>query len=70
MVWFNQADVGDTGVETYCHNEEIPILMQIPTDRRIAAAYSRGQMIVDVLPEYQEKFHLLLENIHRIKNMV
>lgn len=59
-VVINQADVGDDSVETYCHNEQIPILMQIPTDRRIAEAYSRGQMIVDVLPEYRKRFRKLL----------
>jgi MinD superfamily P-loop ATPase len=62
-VVINQADVGDKGVETYCYAEQIPILMQIPTDRKIAEAYSRGQMIVDVFPEYQEKFRSLLEKI-------
>ena len=51
-VVINRADVGDKGVETYCHNEQIPILMQIPTDMRIAEAYSRGKMIVDVFPDY------------------
>jgi MinD superfamily P-loop ATPase len=59
-VVINRADVGDTGVEKYCHDEQIPILMQIPTDMKIAEAYSRGQMIVDVFPEYREKFRKLL----------
>jgi MinD superfamily P-loop ATPase len=59
-VVINQADIGDKNVEKYCHTEGIPILMQIPTDRRIAEAYSRGQMIVDVLPEYRERFRALL----------
>jgi MinD superfamily P-loop ATPase len=65
-VVINQADVGDNSVEAYCHNEQIPILMQIPTDRRIAEAYSRGQMIADVLPEYREKFRKLLEEIQKM----
>ncbi len=57
----NQADIGDSAVTNYCEAEQISILMQIPTDRRIAEAYSRGDMMVDVLPEYQEKFRTLLE---------
>lgn len=65
-VVINQTDVGDNRVETYCHNEQIPILMQIPTDRRIAEAYSRGQMIVDVLPEYRQKFRNLLQEIRKM----
>ncbi|MDY0094709.1 MAG: ATP-binding protein [Candidatus Vecturithrix sp.] len=59
-VVINRADMSDQHVEAYCHEEQIPILMQIPTDLRIAQAYSRGQMLVDILPEYQEMFQNLL----------
>jgi MinD superfamily P-loop ATPase len=59
-VVINRADIGDKGVETYCQEERIPILMQIPSDMRIAEAYSRGKMIVDVFPEYRKKFRKLL----------
>lgn len=69
-VVINQADIGDKSVETYCHEQQIPILMQIPTDRRIAEAYSRGQMIVDVLPEYREKFQKLLQQVASRKSQV
>jgi MinD superfamily P-loop ATPase len=65
-VIINQADVGDKSVETYCYEKQIPILMQIPTDRRIAEAYSRGKMIVDVFPEYREKFQKLLKGIKKM----
>ncbi|MFO7689118.1 MAG: hypothetical protein R6W83_00950 [Cryobacterium sp.] len=34
----NRASVGDAGVDTYCTAENIPILMRIPLDRRIAEA--------------------------------
>jgi MinD superfamily P-loop ATPase len=67
-VIINQADVGDKSVEMYCHIEQISILMRIPTDRRIAEAYSRGQLIVDIFPEYQEKFRSVLEKIQLCKN--
>ena len=62
-VIINRSDIGDNGVETYCQDEKIPILMQIPADRKIAEAYSRGQMIVDVLPEYRAQFQGLLQKI-------
>ena len=47
-------------------NENLPILMEIPFDRRIAEAYSRGDMIVDVMPEWKEKFQELYEKIKKI----
>ncbi len=59
-VLINQADIGDKSVEAYCHTARIPILMQIPTNRRIAEAYSRGEMIVDIFPEYRKSFQKLL----------
>jgi len=62
-VVINRADVGDRKVVDYCHQEEIPIVMEIPDDRRIAEGYSRGQLILDSVPEYEEKFGALFENI-------
>ena len=59
----NRADTGDDGVEMYCEQEQIPILMRLPTDLRIAEAYSRGEMIVDVLPHYRQKFQELVKKI-------
>jgi len=52
----NREGVGDTGVDEYCAAEEIPILMRIPLDRRIAEAYSEGTPLVEALPEYRERF--------------
>jgi MinD superfamily P-loop ATPase len=56
----NRMGVGDGRVHAYCQAEEIPILLEIPDDRRIAEAYSRGLPIVDALPAYREHFTRLL----------
>lgn len=55
-VVINRDEVGDWGVEDYCAAENIPILMRIPLDRRIAEAYSEGVPLVEALPEYRAKF--------------
>jgi len=52
----NRDGVGDKGVDEYCAAEDIPILMRIPLDRRIAEAYSDGTPLVEVLPEYGKRF--------------
>ena len=44
----------------------LPILMEIPFDRQIAEAYSRGDMIVDVIPEWKTKFLGLYEKIKKL----
>ena len=62
-VVLNRAGVGDRGVEEYCEQAEIPILMQMPMDRRIAEAYARGDAVVRALPEYRQRFQRLLHEI-------
>ena len=61
----NRADVGDRRVHDYCEAEEISILLEIPDDRRIAEAYSRGQMASDAIPAYREQFGSLVCRIKR-----
>lgn len=59
----NRMGIGDRRVHDYCRNEQIPILLEIPDDRRIAEAYSRGDLIVEALPEYRRLFVQLFEKI-------
>jgi len=59
----NRADLGDSRVQEYAEREGLEILMQIPFERRFAEAYSRGQSIVDVSPEWREKFQRLYVRI-------
>jgi MinD superfamily P-loop ATPase len=59
----NQDGIGDAGVDEYCSREDIPILMRIPLDRRIAEAYSDGITILEALPEYKEPFTDLMARI-------
>ncbi len=62
----NRVGSGDDRVHRYCHERNIQVLLEIPDDRRIAEAYSRGALIVEALPEYRDLFvglaDKLLEN--------
>jgi MinD superfamily P-loop ATPase len=62
----NRSDMGDEGVLNYAKAENIPVLMEIPFDRKIAEAYSRGDMIVTAMPEMKEKFVRLYHDIAAI----
>jgi MinD superfamily P-loop ATPase len=62
----NRVGVGDDRVHSFCDEEGAPILMEIPDDRRIAEAYSRGRLIVDALPEYLGLFRSLLQRATRL----
>jgi len=59
----NRMGIGDDRVHSFCRNENIAILLEIPNDRKIAEAYSRGELIVDTLPAYRSHFRKLLENV-------
>ena len=59
----NRADMGNSQVSEYAEKEQLPLLMEIPFDRRIAEAYSRGETIVELMPEWKEKFRELYNSI-------
>jgi len=59
----NRYGIGDDRVHLYCGRENIPLLLEIPDDRRIAEAYSRGETIVDVLPAYLGLFTQLRDSL-------
>lgn len=62
-VVINRAGLGDEQTDHYCREQGIKVLMRIPFDRRIAASYSRGDMMVAAFPEYQKKFQQMAEDI-------
>jgi len=59
----NRMGSGDDRVHTYCAKENIPVLLEIPDDRRIAETYSQGILMIDALPEYRGLFHSLIEKV-------
>ncbi|MBF0450042.1 MAG: ATP-binding protein [Candidatus Magnetomorum sp.] len=59
----NRSDIGDQKVHEYARRENIPVLMEIPHNRDIAVAYSKGILMIDVLPEMKVIFQQLVESI-------
>jgi MinD superfamily P-loop ATPase len=62
-VVINRAGAGDERVATWCATEELPVLLSIPDDRRIAEAYSRGALLVTDRSELLEAFAALWTRI-------
>lgn len=62
-VVINRSGIGDEAVMRYCQQEGIDIALEIPNDRRIAEAYSRGVMMIEVMSECAVKFSQLYEHI-------
>lgn len=59
----NRADVGDDRLKRFAESRGVPVVLEIPDDRRIAECYSRGEMVVDALPEYRGRFVAMFERI-------
>ena len=62
----NRSDIGDGEVKAYAERQGLPILMEIPFDRRIAEIYSEGKVMVEVMPEWKQKFVDLYQKIEEI----
>jgi len=62
-VVINRAGIGDKKLYEYCEDRGIPILLEIPFQRRIAELYSRGIPFTLEMPEWKERFQLLLKEI-------
>ena len=62
----NKADIGDRGMWDYCKSKNIPILMEIPMDRRIAESYSKGIPFVIENRSYISQFQELFEKVEKL----
>jgi MinD superfamily P-loop ATPase len=65
-VFINRADLGDGRVKSYCQREGLPLLGELPHDRRIAEVYSRGEIVVLKIPQYRGLFLSLFREIQKI----
>jgi MinD superfamily P-loop ATPase len=63
----NRSDIGDREVFAYAQREQLPVLLTIPFERRIAEAYSQGRSIVEEFPEWKERF---CELFHKIETII
>jgi len=59
----NRSDVGDRDVWEYCRSQRIAVLAEIPDDRAVAEAYSRGEVAAESVPHVADRLRNLLVNI-------
>lgn len=64
-VVINRAGLGDTAIYDYLREENIELLMEIPFDKNLARIYSEGKIMVDEVPEINEKYVQLFEKVKR-----
>ena len=65
-VVINRAGLADRSVQNYCHSRHLPILAEIPFDRRLAEAYSNGQVLSEALPDMRATFRGLMAGLRAV----
>jgi MinD superfamily P-loop ATPase len=74
-VILNRDGVGNSRVDAFCQDADIPILMRIPLDHHIGRSLASGITLVEAFPEYLERFRdvfariltLTLEHYYSLK---
>jgi len=62
----NRADAGDREVFEFCERQGLPVVFELKDDRRIAEAYSRGEMALGAVPELTARFQELAERLETL----
>jgi len=63
VVAINRADLGDDRVHSFCAAEGIEIVLELPNDRRIAEAYSRGELLLDAVDGLEQRLSAAWDRI-------
>ena len=66
-VIINRSGLGDASVLNYIKGKGIELLMEIPFSKQIAECYSKGELIVERIPDYRQAFSGLLDRIEEIQ---
>ena len=65
-VIINREGIGETDIKGYCREMNIPVLMTIPLDKKIGAGLARGKTLLEIYPEYGNRFEVLLSEIRQV----
>ena len=65
-VIINRSTAADAETLRYCSAQGLEILARLPDERRIAEAYSRGELAAQAIPEYRRLFESLLREIEAV----
>lgn len=65
-VLVNKSGMGDRKVYEYLEKRNIPLLMEIPLDRKIAELYSQGEIFAEKMPEWKAKFAGMVREIEEM----
>lgn len=59
----NRWGIGNSDILEYLKREEIPLLAKIPHSRAIAASYSKGEILYQSFPEFDDALKLIISHL-------
>ncbi|RLA71607.1 MAG: ATPase [Epsilonproteobacteria bacterium] len=65
-VIINRYGIGDSGVETYCQKEDIPIITKIQNDRKVAELYSNGELVYPKIEHFKNALDDIIDFIKEL----
>jgi MinD superfamily P-loop ATPase len=63
VIVVNRAEYRNDDLKEYLRSEKLEVVGEIPDDRKIAEVYSRGDIVVEKLPQYKELFEEITNRI-------
>lgn len=62
-VIINRVGVGEEDINGFCQENDVPVLMEIPLDRKIGEGLARGKGLLEIDPAYRRHFSDLWQDI-------
>jgi MinD superfamily P-loop ATPase len=63
VIIVNRAEYRNVDLKEYLRSEQLEVMGEIPDDRKVAEVYSRGDIVVNKLPQYKELFENIVYKI-------
>jgi MinD superfamily P-loop ATPase len=62
-VIINRVGLGEEDIHGFCQEKGLPVLMEIPLDRKIGEGLARGKGLLEIDPVYQSRFAGLWQDL-------
>ena len=62
-VIINRAGLGEEDIEAFCQQNGVPVLMEIPLERKIGEGLARGKGLLEIDPNFRDRFAVLWQKI-------
>ena len=66
-VIINRDGVGDSHVDEFCKETNLPIMLRIPLEREIGQGIAEGKLLTDIRPGYKKQFLQMYTQIGEIR---